>query len=59
VNDERSQPFHVMASTVCGVGWGPTPGDGDYLESIAATRATVSSDAADEFLQDIRLIARV
>jgi hypothetical protein len=35
------------------------PVTGDYLEAIAATGATVSSDVADEFLQDIELIARV
>jgi hypothetical protein len=35
------------------------PVTGDYLEAIAATRATVSSNVADEFLQDIEPIARV
>lgn len=31
----------------------------DYLEAIAGTRMTVSPDVAEEFLQDIELIARL
>ncbi len=35
------------------------PVTADYLEAVAATRATVSQDVADEFLQDIELLARL
>ncbi|TXN32803.1 ATP-binding protein [Lacisediminihabitans profunda] len=31
----------------------------DYLEAVAATRATVSQDVGNEFLQDIELLARL
>jgi len=41
----------------------PSPGDElttkDYLAALAATRATVSEDTVEEFLQDITTIARL
>jgi GNAT superfamily N-acetyltransferase len=43
-----------------GAGDGATgPVTEDYLEAVAATRATVSQGVADEFLQDIDLLARL
>jgi SpoVK/Ycf46/Vps4 family AAA+-type ATPase len=41
----------------------PSPGDElttkDYLAALAATRATVSEDTVEEFLQDITTIAQL
>lgn len=46
-------------SSDAGVDGAAGPSSSDYLDAVADTRATVSREVADAFLEDIELIARV